>query len=151
MNQPAYIPRFIQDRLLEALNDTPVVLIHGPRQGGKTTLARHVGQQKDDAHFSFDDVTLLEQVFLIHRLPAWRSDRLGRLIEAPKLLVGDAGVAVKLSGTVVAKDFRGLKKLREATGGRFATGVVLDDGEQTVPCGEGLFAVPLGRLWNGNA
>lgn len=38
-------PRFIRSRLEEALEDTPVVLVHGPRQCGKTTLARMV----DDA------------------------------------------------------------------------------------------------------
>jgi len=31
-------PRFIRPRLLEALADAPVVLIHVPRQCGKTTL-----------------------------------------------------------------------------------------------------------------
>ena len=56
MSQPAYITRFIQDRVEEALTDTPVVLIHGPRQSGKTTLARHVGKQKEYAYYSFDDV-----------------------------------------------------------------------------------------------
>lgn len=412
MSQSAYIPRFIQERVEEALTDTPVVLIHGPRQSGKTTLARHVGQEKGFAYYSFDEVgvrsaaqddpagfvaglpervildevqrvpelfstiklavdrdrrpgrfiltgsanilmiprvsdslagrmeiirlhplsrceilgrrsgfiadlfagggmmhqaerlgdgiaeivaaggypdalsrtnerrrtdwyceyvetiaqrdikdlarireievlpqivalaaaqtaqlfnlaelagpfrlsrptigdyvTLLEQVFLIQRLPSWHSNRLSRLIKAPKLHVGDTGVAcavlnhsidalredrtllghlletfvvqelrrqaswceeriqlhhfrtkegaevdavleragrriagieVKLSGTVVAKDFRGLKKLREAVGSRFTAGVVLYDGEVTIPFGEGLFAVPLSRLW----
>jgi predicted AAA+ superfamily ATPase len=412
MSRSAYIPRFVQERVEEALTDTPVVLIHGPRQSGKTTLARHVGQEKGFAYYSFDDVgvrsaaqddpagfvaglpervildevqrlpelfstiklavdrdrrpgrfiltgsanilmipkvsdslagrmeiirlhplsrcerlgrrsgfiadlfagadmmhqaerlgdgiaeivaaggypdalsrtnerrrtdwyreyvetiaqrdikdlarireievlpqivalaaaqtaqlfnlaelagpfrlsrptigdyvTLLEQVFLIQRLPSWHSNRLSRLIKAPKLHVGDTGVAcavlnhsvaalredrtllghlletyvvqelrrqaswseeriqfhhfrtkegaevdavleragrriagveVKLSGTVVAKDFRGLKKLREAVGERFAAGVVLYDGEVTIPFGEGLFAVPLSRLW----
>jgi hypothetical protein len=58
-----------------------------------------------------------------------------------------AGVEVKLSGTVVAKDFRGLKKMREAVGDRFTTGVVLYDGEDTIPFGDGLAAVPLSRLW----
>jgi hypothetical protein len=414
LSQPAYIPRFIQDRVEEALADTPVVLIHGPRQSGKTTLARHVGKQKEYAYYSFDDVgvrsaakddpagfiaglpdrvildevqrvpelfstiklavdrdrtpgrfiltgsanilmvpkvsdslagrmeiirlhplsrcevmgrrsgfiddlftgagmmhhadrlgdeladivaaggypaalsraserrradwyrdyvetiaqrdikelarireiealpqivalaaaqtaqlfnlaelaspfrlsrptigdyvTLLEQVFLLHRLPAWHNNRLSRLVKAPKLHVGDTGVAsavlnhsaaalredrpllghlletwvvqelrrqaswsaeriqlhhfrtkegaevdavleragrqvagveVKLSGTVVAKDFRGLKKLREAVGSRFTAGVVLYDGEVSIPFGEGLFAVPLSRLWTG--
>jgi hypothetical protein len=414
VSQPPYITRFIQDRVEEALADTPVVLIHGPRQSGKTTLARHVGKLKEYAYYSFDDVgvrsaakddpagfiaglpdrvildevqrvpelfstiklavdrdrtpgrfiltgsanilmiprvsdslagrmeiislhplsrceilgrrsgfiddlfagaglmhqaerlghgiaeivaaggypaalsrtnerrrtdwyreyvetiaqrdikdlarireievlpqivalaaaqtgqlfnlaelaspfrlsrptigdyvTLLEQVFLIQRLPAWHSNRLSRLIKTPKLHVGDTGVAcavlnhsaaalredrpllghlletwvvqelrrqagwsqeriqfhhfrdkegaevdavleragrqiagieVKLSGTVVAKDFRGLKKLREAVGSRFTAGVVLYDGEVSIPFGEGLFAVPLSRLWTG--
>ena len=31
-------PRFGEASLVEALADTPVVLIHGPRQCGKTTL-----------------------------------------------------------------------------------------------------------------
>ena len=413
MIQSAYIPRFIQERVEEALTDTPVVLIHGPRQSGKTTLARHVGQEKGFAYYSFDEVgvrsaaqddpagfvaglpervildevqrvpelfstiklavdrdrrpgrfiltgsanilmiprvsdslagrmeiirlhplsrceilgrrsgfmadlfagagmmhqaerlgdgiaeivaaggypdalsrtnkrrrtawyceyvetiaqrdikdlarireievlpqivalaaaqtaqlfnlselagpfrlsrptigdyvTLLEQVFLIQRLPSWHSNRLSRLIKAPKLHVGDTGIAcavlnhsvealredrmllghlletyvvqelrrqaswaegrtqlhhfrtkegaevaavlesagrqiagveVKLSGTVVAKDFRGLKKLREAVGSRFTAGVVLYDGELTTAFGDRLFAVPVRMLWD---
>ena len=32
-------PRGIQSRLIEALEDSPVVFVHGPRQCGKTTLA----------------------------------------------------------------------------------------------------------------
>ena len=35
-------PRFIQGRLAEALEDSPAVLIQGPRQCGKTTLAQLV-------------------------------------------------------------------------------------------------------------
>lgn len=37
---PPMYPRGIQPRVLDALADTPVVLISGPRQAGKTTLAR---------------------------------------------------------------------------------------------------------------
>lgn len=48
-------PRFIRPRLLEALADTPVVLIHGPRQCGKTTLARQAGEAAGFAYLSFDD------------------------------------------------------------------------------------------------
>lgn len=61
---------------------------------------------------------------------------------------GTAGVEVKASGTVRAADFRGLRKLRGALGDRFAGGVVLYDGEATVPFGDRLHAVPLRRLFD---
>ena len=40
MSAPTFYPRSIERRLAEALEDSPVVLIHGPRQCGKTTLAQ---------------------------------------------------------------------------------------------------------------
>jgi predicted AAA+ superfamily ATPase len=51
--------RFAESRLEEALADTPVVLIHGPRQCGKTTLAQRVGKARGYAYFSFDDAVVL--------------------------------------------------------------------------------------------
>lgn len=51
-------PRFVQPRLEEALADTPVVLVHGPRQCGKTTLAQAVGEARGYAYFTFDDDTV---------------------------------------------------------------------------------------------
>ncbi len=53
--KPATIPRLLAPRLREALVDTPVVLIHGPRQSGKTTLARLVGERRGHQYFTFDD------------------------------------------------------------------------------------------------
>lgn len=58
-----------------------------------------------------------------------------------------AGVEVKAVATVTAADFRGLRKLQDATGKRFSAGVVLYDGEDSVGFGEGLFAVPVRALW----
>ena len=163
-----------------------------------------------------DYVTLLERVFLLEELPPWHSNRLSRLIKTPKLHFGDTGLAcallgldadalmqdrsalgqlletfvlqelrrqaglheqeirfhhyrdkdgaevdlvlehgagrvsgieVKASATVTTADFRGLRKLRNAAGGRFAAGVVLHDGETCAGFGDGLYAVPIRALW----
>jgi predicted AAA+ superfamily ATPase len=163
-----------------------------------------------------DYVTLLERVFLLEHLPPWHSNRLRRLIKTPKLHMGDtglatfllgldadglwsdravfgqlletfvfqevrrqadwqdtsihffhfrdkdgaevdivlergaralAGIEVKAAATVTASDFRGLRKLRQAAGARFAAGVVLYDGESVVGFGDGFFAVPIRALW----
>ena len=59
MNENMLYPRFAEGRLLEALADTPIVLIHGPRQCGKTTLAQVVGRAHDYTYFSFDDPVTL--------------------------------------------------------------------------------------------
>jgi predicted AAA+ superfamily ATPase len=161
-------------------------------------------------------LSLLERVFLVDLLPPWHTNRLSRLIKAPKLHVGDtglvsallgisssalfkdrelfgqlletfvfqelrrqaswdesflsfyhfrdkddaevdvvlergatdvAGVEVKAGATLRSKDFRGLRKLKEAAGKRFAAGVVLYDGEHILPFGEQLYAVPIRALW----
>ena len=161
-------------------------------------------------------VTLLERVFLLERLPPWHTNRLSRLVKRPKLHMGDTGVAcallgieaaglgqdrqllgamletfvlqelrrqaswrpepigffhfrdrddfevdivleqghsgvvgveVKAAATIGDADFRGLRKLRDAAGPRFVAGVVLYDGTATVDFRDGLFAVPVRRLW----
>ena len=60
-----------------------------------------------------------------------------------------AGVEVKAAATVTPSDFRGIRKLKEATGDRFAAGVVLYDGEITSSFGDGMFAVPIRCLLEG--
>lgn len=59
MDSAPFYPRFAAHRLLEALEDTPVVLVHGPRQCGKTTLAKTVGLPRGYAYISFDDPLVL--------------------------------------------------------------------------------------------
>ena len=58
-----------------------------------------------------------------------------------------AGVEVKAAATVTRTDFRGLRRLKNAAGDRFAGGVVLYDGETCASFGDGLYAVPLRTLW----
>ena len=57
------------------------------------------------------------------------------------------GVEVKSGATVTPSDFRGLRRLRDASGTSFAAGVVLYDGETSVSFGDSLYAVPIRLLW----
>lgn len=49
--------RFAISQIEEAITDTPVIVIHGPRQCGKTTLAKQL-IPKGYHYLSFDDATL---------------------------------------------------------------------------------------------
>jgi uncharacterized protein len=51
--------RLAESALITALADTPVVLIHGPRQCGKTTLALQVGKRRRYRYYTFDDAATL--------------------------------------------------------------------------------------------
>jgi uncharacterized protein len=59
-----------------------------------------------------------------------------------------AGVEVKSAATVRARDFAGLRHLRDKLGDRFKAGVVLYTGERSLPFGDRLTAVPLCGLWS---
>jgi predicted AAA+ superfamily ATPase len=57
------------------------------------------------------------------------------------------GVEVKASATVKPSDLRGLKKLASVAGDQFKMGVLLYDGTETMPLGDGFWAAPLSSLW----
>lgn len=57
------------------------------------------------------------------------------------------GVEVKAAATVKEADFRGLRKLAGLAGKDFKMGVLLYDGNETMPLGEGIWAAPLSTLW----
>jgi predicted AAA+ superfamily ATPase len=53
-----FYPRAISNRLQAALTDTPVVCILGPRQSGKTTLARSLAPER--AYITLDDSAICQ-------------------------------------------------------------------------------------------
>jgi len=53
------LARHVAARLNTALADRPVVLLHGARQSGKTTLVRAVAQESGSRYVSLDDFTML--------------------------------------------------------------------------------------------
>lgn len=81
-------PRYILPRVVEALEDTPVVLLSGPRQAGKTTLVRQFVSE-DRRFLTLDDeLTLLaarqDPVGLIRNIDRAVIDEVQR---APALLL----------------------------------------------------------------
>jgi predicted AAA+ superfamily ATPase len=59
-----------------------------------------------------------------------------------------AGIEVKASATVTAKDFSGITKLADAVGDRFVGGVVFYDGSDALPFGDKRRALPISALWS---
>ncbi|HKI66819.1 MAG TPA: ATP-binding protein [Solirubrobacterales bacterium] len=57
------------------------------------------------------------------------------------------GVEMKASASLSRRDFRGLETLREERGDAFVAGVVIHAGEQTLPFGDRLWALPVSALW----
>lgn len=81
-------PRLIKPRIAEAMMDTPVVLVAGPRQVGKTTLVRQIASQNLRYLTLDDDLTLLaakeDPVGMIRDLEHAIIDEIQR---APQLLL----------------------------------------------------------------
>jgi predicted AAA+ superfamily ATPase len=74
-------PRHLTHNLLTALGDTPIVVLHGPRQAGKSTLAQHLAEHGHPARYiTFDNATSLATA---------RTDPTGFLAGAPGALVLD--------------------------------------------------------------
>ena len=59
MITPSIYPRLIQPRVAESLTDTPVVLVAGPRQAGKTTLVKQMATEGMRYLTLDDELTLL--------------------------------------------------------------------------------------------
>ncbi len=57
------------------------------------------------------------------------------------------GIEVKASATVTAADFKGMQALAEADRENFVLGMILYDGEETLPFGNRMHAVPISSLW----
>jgi uncharacterized protein len=58
-----------------------------------------------------------------------------------------AAVEVKAKASLVSKDWKWLAALRDARSDRFKSGIVIYSGDQTIPLGDRLWAVPYAGLW----
>ncbi len=62
MTTQKIIPRQSEQYLAELIPHSPVVLIHGPRQSGKTTLAKLIGDRLGYSYYTFDNSKTLAAV-----------------------------------------------------------------------------------------
>ncbi|MDE2826890.1 MAG: ATP-binding protein [Bacteroidota bacterium] len=62
MTTQQIIPRQSEQLLAELIPHSPVVLIHGPRQSGKTTLAKLIGDRLGYSYYTFDNLKTLAAV-----------------------------------------------------------------------------------------
>ena len=88
MNTPSIYLRHIEPRIVQALEDTPVFLLAGPRQAGKTTLVRQIAATNGLRYLTLDDqLTLMaareDPVGMIRNLERSVIDEIQR---APQLL-----------------------------------------------------------------
>jgi uncharacterized protein len=57
------------------------------------------------------------------------------------------GIEVKLGATARSRDFAALRHLQSKLGPRFKLGIVMHTGSETLPFGDGLWALPASALW----
>jgi len=165
------IRRNITQNLLDALTDTPVLLLNGARQTGKSTLAQSIAEKAHPARYiTLDTASVLAaggmigplfENFVVMELKkqiTWSATKphmfhfrtqSGQEVD---IVLEDragnlVGIEVKASATVHAHDFKGLRALAEMTDKRFLRGIVLYTGTENIPFGECLTALPVQRLW----
>ena len=57
------------------------------------------------------------------------------------------GIEVKAKASINTADLKGLRKLSSLAGNHFKMGVLLYDGDETLPLGDGMWAAPISTLW----
>lgn len=57
------------------------------------------------------------------------------------------GIEIKSSKMVIADDFKGLKQFQSENKKSFVNGIVLYNGDEIIPFGKNLFAMPMNSLW----
>ena len=74
-----------------------------------------------------------------------KGEEVGVVLEAPSGEI--VGVEVKAAVSIGADDFHGLRILADVAGRRFLRGILLYLGDQAVPFGTNLYALPVSSVW----
>jgi predicted AAA+ superfamily ATPase len=203
---------------IAAPEQIPRLLEISARFAGQLTNLSEIGRTVGLDHKTVEHyLRVLEQIYLVQRLPPWSRNELSRLVKTPKLQFIDSGlltamrsysiarlrkdrgllgpllesfvfsellketawakervslfhyrdkdqlevdfilenaagqivgIEVKAAASVTRRDFAGLGRVASSAGTDFVQGILLYDGEQTLPFGENLWAAPLSTLWS---
>ncbi|MAG13166.1 MAG: hypothetical protein CMN78_01070 [Spirochaetales bacterium] len=95
-----YVPRFDEAAAIDLLDQYPVVAIVGPRQCGKSTLAKHIlsnwhklGESLGVTGSTLRSYTeILEKTFMVRILRPYRANVKKRLVKSPKIFIRDTGI-----------------------------------------------------------
>lgn len=87
---------------------------------------------------------LFQRMFVLDLVPAWFSNRIKRLVKAPKRYLVDPA----LVATVSVSDVRHLAWLRDETGDAFAAGIILHTGPHVFPVSDRIVAASVAKLWS---
>ena len=120
-----YLPRVASGLLERALAASPVVVLMGARQTGKSTLAQSEPFLEDRLYLTLDD---LEVDFVIEA-----GDRL-------------LPIEVRAAANPGYADTRGLRAFRDEYPELFAGGLLLHGGDRTQWMSDGLLAAPWWRV-----
>ena len=132
--------QFIDSGLLGTLVDLTEASVAGDRSRFGQVLESYVYSEllkqatwaeRNYVLYTYRDRDQVEVDFVIE-------DQAGRVV----------GVEVKAAASVSLSGLAGLRKLATLAGKRFVAGVILYDGNDTLPIGEQLWAVPISTLWN---
>jgi hypothetical protein len=86
-----------------------------------------------------------EEQFTLHHYRTLNRQEVDYVIERKNGEI--IGIEVKSSSTISPSDLKGLKNLAEATKTKFAQGIVLYGGQEVIPLGDRVIAMPISGLW----
>jgi hypothetical protein len=133
--------RNIETCVRDALLDTPVVLLNGARQTGKTTLALKLASELSRRYVRHGFHPTLRPFCNVTSEISPTSKGL------PKCRSCCLYWHPESAASVGRKDFNGIEPFAQTAGDRFLRGIVLYAGDNAVPFGERLHALPISSIW----
>jgi len=120
---------------------SPDRFTHDPKQGGRLLENFVVMELRKQVSWSNTRPEMYHfRTPTGHEVDILLEDRAGRVV----------GIEVKSGATLGTDDLKGLRTLAELAGKRFHRGIVLYTGQETIPFGSRIHALPINALWAGS-